>query len=160
MGDTNLWVAVAFVAFLLILFKLGAHRAISGGLDRRAERIRTELDEARQLREEAHKLLAEYQRKRREAEEEATAIVSAARSEAERLAVEAKAKAEDYVARRTKAAEMKIAQAEAQAVAEVRAAAADAAIAAAENILGNTVKGKTSEALIDAGLKEAKARLN
>src|SRR5690606_40787642 len=66
LGDTNLWIAVAFVAFLLILFKLGAHRAISGGLDRRAERIRTELDEARQLREEAHKLLVEYQRKRSE----------------------------------------------------------------------------------------------
>ena len=121
---------------------------IIDALDGRAARIKAELDEARRLRDEAQALLAEYQRKRGEAEQEAEAIVAGARDEAERLAAEAKTKVEEFVARRTKMAETKIAQAEAQAVADVRAAAADAAVAAAEKILSETVKGKVADDLI------------
>lgn len=160
MGTPELWVAVAFVIFIALLLFLGVHTKIIALLDARAQRISAELDEARRLREEAHKILAEYQRKRREAEEEAEAIVSAAKSEAIRLADEAKAKAEEYVARRTKSAEEKIAQAEAQAVSEVREAAADAAVAAAGNIFAGKVKGQTASDLLDMGIREVKAKLN
>ena len=104
-------------------------------------RIKAELDEARRLREEAAGIVAQYQKKRHEAEAEAEAIIAGARAEAERVAAEAKAKMEEFVARRTKMAETKIAQAEAQALADVRAAAADAAVAAAEKILSETAKG-------------------
>ena len=102
------------------------------GIDQRQARIKAELEEARRLREEAQALLAEYQRKRHEADREADAIIATANAEAERLAAEGKAKLEDFVARRTKMAETKIAQAEAQALADVRSSAADAAVAAAE----------------------------
>ena len=97
-------------------------------LDHRAERIKAELDDARRLKDEAAKLLAEYKTKRTSAEREAEEIIANAKAEAERIAVEAKAKMEDFVARRTKTAESKIALAEAQALADVRSAAANAAV--------------------------------
>src|ERR1700681_1236363 len=98
--DAEFWVAVAFVIFFALLVKLGAHRVILGALDDRAARIKAELDEAKRFRDEAQALLAEYQRKRGEADREADAIVVAARAEAERLAAEAKTKVEEFVARR------------------------------------------------------------
>jgi F-type H+-transporting ATPase subunit b len=159
-AEAEFWVVVAFVIFVGVLIKVGAHRMIIGGLDGRAARIKGELDEAKRVRDEAQALLAEYQRKRGEADREAEAIVSAARDEAERLAAEAKTKVEEFVARRTKMAETKIAQAEAQAVADVRSAAADAAVAAAEKILSETAKGKVGDDLIAQGIRDLKAKLN
>jgi F-type H+-transporting ATPase subunit b len=158
--DAEFFVAVAFVLFILALIKLGAHRVLLGALDDRSARIKAELDEARRVREEAQALLADYQRRRGEADREADAIVVAAKAEAERLAAEGKAKVEDFVARRTKMAEAKIAQAEAQAVADVRAAAADAAVAAAEKILSDTARGKVADDLITLGIRDLKAKLN
>ena len=160
LADAEFWVAVAFVIFLGVLVKVGAHRLIIGALDDRGARIKAELDEARRVRDEAQALLAEYKRRRAEADREAEAIVVAAKAEAERLAAEAKAKVEDFVTRRTKMAEAKIAQAEAQALADVRAAAADAAVAAAELILSETAKGKVADDLIARGIRDVKAKLN
>jgi F-type H+-transporting ATPase subunit b len=158
--EPETWVAVAFVIFIGVLVYVGAHKKITDALDHRAARIKAELDEARRLRDEAQKLLAEYQRKQREAEQEAEAIVADARAEAERVAAEARAKMEEFVARRTKLAEAKIGQAEAQALADVRAAAADAAVAAAENILRHTATGKVADDLIAKGIADVKAKLN
>ena len=129
--EAEFWVALGFFAFLGLLAYVGVHRMIVKALDDRAGRIKAELDEARKLKDDAAQLLADYQRKRGEAENEAQEIIAGARAEAERLAVEAKAKIEEFVARRTKMAEVKIAQAEAQAEADVRSAAAEAAVAAA-----------------------------
>ena len=160
LSDAEFWVAVAFVIFIAVLVKLGAPRVIIQALDDRQARIKAELDEARRVREEAQSLLADYQSKRQEADREAEAIVAAARSEAERVAAEAKTKVEDFVARRTRMAETKIAQAEAQAVADVRSAAADAAVAAAEKILTDATKGKVGDDLLAKGIQDIKAKLN
>jgi F-type H+-transporting ATPase subunit b len=160
LAEAEFWVAVAFVIFLAVLARLGVHRMLVDALDSRAASIKAELDEARRVRDEAQALLAEYQRKRGEADREAEAIVTAARTEAERVAAEAKTKVEEFVARRTKMAETKIAQAEAQAVADVRSAAADAAVAAAEKILSATAKGKVGDDLIAQGIRDLKAKLN
>ncbi len=160
MFEAEFWVAVAFLLFVLILFYVGAHKKILEALDQRSAKIRADLDEAARLRDEAGKLLAEYKRKQGEAEREAQAIVAEAKAEAERVAAEAKTKVEDFVARRTKMAEAKIGQAEAQALADVRAAAADAAVAAAEKILTVAAKGKVAEDLIARGIEDVKAKLN
>jgi F-type H+-transporting ATPase subunit b len=159
-AEAEFWVAVAFVLFIGVLIRFGVHRLIVDALDTRAVRIKNELDEAKRVREEAQALLAEYQRKRGEADREAEAIVSAASAEAERLAADAKAKVEEFVARRTQMAESKIAQAEAQALADVRSAAADAAVAAAEKILSETAKGKVGDDLIAQGIRDLRAKLN
>jgi F-type H+-transporting ATPase subunit b len=154
------WVAVSFVIFVGVLLYVGAHRKLLEALDHRSARIKAELDEARRLRDEAAALLAAYQQKQREAEREAEAIIADANAEAERVASEARSKMEEFVARRTKLAEAKIGQAETQALADVRAAAADAAISAAEAILRDTAKGKIADDLIAQGIADVKAKLN
>src|ERR1700758_816323 len=118
--EAETWVAIAFVVFLGLLAYIGVHRQLTKALDDRAARIKAELDEARKLRDDAAKLLADYQRKRQEAETEAQGIIAGAKAEAERMAADAKVKVEEFVTRRTQLAETKIAQAEAQAVADVR----------------------------------------
>ncbi|MEA2938019.1 MAG: F-type H+-transporting ATPase subunit b [Alphaproteobacteria bacterium] len=160
MFGAEFWVAVAFVIFIGVLIYFRVHKLMVDGLDQRTARIKAELDEARRLKDEARALLAEYQRRQRQAEAEAGAIIAGARAEADRLAIEANAKIEELLARRTKMAETKIAQAEAQAVADVRAAAADAAIAAAETILTRTVKGKVADELIHKGVEDLASKLN
>jgi len=160
MHETENWVAIGFLCFLGLLAYLGAHRKVIEALDLRRARIKSELDEARRLREEAQALLAEFERKGREAETEAAAIIASAKAEAERLAAEAKARMEDFVARRTKMAEAKIVQAEAQALADVRSAAADAAIAAAEKILSTAAKGKVAEDLLTQGIEDVSKKFN
>ena len=156
----EIWVAIGFLIFLGILVYVGVPGIITKALDDRAKRVQAELDEARRLKDEAQKLLAEYQGKQKKAEAEAASIIEGAKAEAERIAADAKVKMEEFVARRTKMAETKIAQAEAQAVADVRAAAADAAVAAAEKILTDTVKGKVADDLIARGIGDVKAKLN
>ena len=158
--NAEFWVAVAFVLFVALAIYMGVHRTIIGALDQRSARIKAELDEAVRLKDEAQKLVAEYQRRHQEAEREAEAIIASARTEAERVAVEAKTKMEDFIVRRTKMAETKIAQAEAQAVADVRAAAAEAATGAAERILTQTAKGSIAEELIQRGLADVRNKLN
>lgn len=158
--EAETWVALAFVVFVAGLGYIGVHKIIGKSLDDRAARIKADIDEARKLRDEAAGLLADYQRKRKEAEGEAQQIVAGAKAEAERMAAEAKAKIEEFVARRTKMAETKIAQAEAQATADVRSAAADAAIAAAEKILSAETKGKLAGELIAKGIDDVRKKLN
>lgn len=158
--DAEFWVAVSFVIFVGLLVYVGVHKKIIGALDHRRDRIKAELDEARRLREEAQTLLAHYQQKQKEAEGEAQAILTNAKADAERMAEEAEAKMNEFVARRTKMAEAKIAQAEVQALADVRAAAADAAVSAAERILKDTAKGKLAEDLLASGIEEVKNKLN
>ena len=160
LANPETWVAVAFVIFVGLLGYLGVHRQLTKALDNRAGRIKSELDEARRLKEEAITLLKEYQRKREAAEGEAQSIVTEARAEADRLAAEAKVKAEEFVTRRTKMAEQKIAQAEAQAVADVRSAAAEAAVAAAEKILTQQAKGDVAAQLIAKGVEDVRKKLN
>ena len=158
--EAEFWVAIGFLVFLGLMGWVGVHRTIGKSLDDRAARIKAELDEARRLRDEAAALLADYQRKRQEAEGEAQEIVAGAKAEAERLAIETKARIEEFVARRTKMAETKIAQAEAQATADVRAAAADAAVAAAATILRQEAKGELAGRLIARGIEDVGKKLN
>lgn len=160
MFDAEFWVAVSFFIFLGVLGYVGVHKKIASALDHRRDRIKAELDEARRLREEAQSLLAHYHQKQKDAEGEAAAILTNAKADAERMAQEAEAKMTEFVARRTKMAENKIAQAEAQALADVRAAAADAAVTAAERILKDTAKGKVAEDLLARGIEDVKNKLN
>jgi F-type H+-transporting ATPase subunit b len=160
MFDAEFWVAASFFIFLGVLGYVGVHKKIAEALDHRRDRIKAELDEARRLREEAQSLLTHYQQKQQEAEGEAALIITNAKADAERMAIEAEAKMNEFVARRTKMAETKIAQAEAQALADVRAAAADAAVGAAEQILKEATKGKVAENLLASGIQDVKNKLN
>jgi F-type H+-transporting ATPase subunit b len=158
--EPEFWVAVAFVILMVVFGYVGVHRTVLKALDNRADRIKAELDEARRLKDEAAKVLAEYKARQARADGEAQEIIASAKAEAERIAVEAKAKLEDFVARRTKTAESKIALAEAQALADVRSAAANAAVSAASSILSQSVKGSLADDLLAKGIAEVRAKLN
>jgi F-type H+-transporting ATPase subunit b len=158
--DATFWALIGLIIFLGILAYVKVPAMMAGALDKRADQIRNELEEAKKLREEAQQLLAEYQRKRKEAETEAAGILSAAEKEAALLREDAKAKTEEYVSRRTAVAEQKIRQAETDAINEVRASAVDLAIVAAEKLISSKVDSKASGELFKASLGELKTRLN
>ncbi|MEX6505666.1 F0F1 ATP synthase subunit B [Jiella sp. M17.18] len=158
--DNTFWAFIALVIFLGLIWYLKVPSKMGKSLDSRAERIRTEIEEARELKEEAKQQLAEYQRRRREAEQEAKDIVAAAKREAELMLDEARRKNEDYVARRTAMAESKIGQAEQDAVAEVRASAVNLAVAASARIIAERNSGGASGQFIDQSIGEVRKRLN
>ena len=154
------WVLVSFLAFIGLLIKMKVPAQITKGLDDRADAIRKELDEARRLRQEAQDLLAEYQQKQRQAEQEAKAIIEQAQREAEAMKVESARTLKEQLERRSRLAEEKIARAEAQAVAEVRSAAVELAVAASERVLRERVPGDVGNGLVDQAIRDLKGRLN
>ena len=154
--DASFFVAVGFVLFVLMLGYFGVHTMLAKTLDDRAALIADELSEASRLRNEAEAVLASYQRKAAEAQSEADAILTSAREEAEALAAETAKRMSEFVARRTQQAEAKIAIAESQAMNEVRAAAADAAVKAAETILRAQMQDGASADMLTAGIKDVR----
>lgn len=157
--DNSFWAFIGLVLFFVLVAYLKAPAKLSQTLDHRAQRIRNELAEAQALKEESKRQLAEYQRRRREAETEARDIVAAARREAEGLVDDARRKSEDYVARRTQIAEQKISQAEADAIAEVRSAAVDIAVNAATRLISERGAGG-DEQLLNQSIADVRRRLN
>jgi F-type H+-transporting ATPase subunit b len=158
--DPATWVAVAFILFIALGVYLKVPAMLAKMLDERADKISKELAEARKLREEAQALLAEYQKKRVEAEKDAANIVAQAKVEAEAYGVETRKKLAETIERRTKQAAQKIAQAEAAAIKEVRTTATEAAIAAASKLVGEAVQGAKGGKLIDESIAAVKSRLN
>ncbi len=158
--DATFFALVGLILFFVLLAYLKVPGMLAKSLDERAENIRNELAEAKRLREEAQQLLAEYQRKRKEAEADAAQIVAAAEREAAMLTEEAKQKTEEFVARRNALSEQKIRQAEADAIAAVRSAAVDLAIAAAEKVIASKADVGTQETLFKDSLGKVQSRLN
>ncbi|WP_115671500.1 F0F1 ATP synthase subunit B [Ciceribacter selenitireducens] len=158
--DATFFAFVGLVLFLALVVYLKVPGMMAKSLDARADKIRDELAEAKRLREEAQHVLAEYQRKRKEAEAEAASIVAAAEREAAMLTAEAKQKTEEFVARRNALSEQKIKQAETEAVNAVRSAAVDLAIAAAEAVLAKKTDAAVQDNLFKGAVGEVKARLN
>ncbi|WP_333822050.1 F0F1 ATP synthase subunit B family protein [Pinisolibacter sp.] len=156
----TLWAFVALLIFFGVIAYLGVPGKITAALDGKVAAIESELSEAKRLREEAASLLAAYKQKAADAELEAQSIVAEAKQLADIATAEANKALDELIARRTKAAEAKIAQAEAQAVAEVRSRAADVAVAAAEKLLATRVAGKTGADLVAKGIAEVAAKLN
>ncbi len=157
--DATFWATAALVVFLGVAVYLKVPGLIAKALDSRIKQIETELGEAERLRAEAKALLEDYQRRREDAEKEAEGIVAAAREEAFRLTAEAGTALETLIARRTRAVEDKIAQAEAQAVAEVRARSADLAVEAARVLLQKQMTTQ-GDALVDRAIKDVGAKLS
>jgi F-type H+-transporting ATPase subunit b len=157
--DPEFWILVAFVVVIVLLWK-PAGRALTKALDDRAEKIRLDLDRAAKLRTDAQALLAEYQQKQRDALKDAEAILAQAKADAERLSAQAAADLEASLKRREQMALQRIAQAEQQALGEVRAAAVDIAIAATGKLLSEKLDAAKQDALVDGAIKELQGKLN
>lgn len=158
-ADPTFWVGLAFIVVVLGTFKKAAG-AMTSGLDARAAKIRAQIEEARKLREDAQALLAEYQRKQRDAMAEAEKIIAAAKTEAVRLKAQAEQDLEASLARRKQQALERIAQSEAMALAQVRTTAVDAALAAAEALIAKNLDASKRDALTDKAINDLQGRLN
>lgn len=158
--DSNIVVALSFFLFFALLAYLGVHKFVIGALDKRADGIRTELNEARQLREEAQELFAEFERKQKEVQGQAEDIVANAKAEAEAAAERAKADLATSIERRLKAADEQIALAESDAVKQVKNTAVSVAIAAASEVLTAKLGADQAEGLIDNAIKDVGAKLH
>ena len=156
--DPTLWVAVAFVIFVIAVFK-PIKGALIGGLDAKIEEIRREVEEAEKLREEAQSLLANYQRQQRQAIQDAENIVARAKEEAGRYRAEADEAMKEMVRRQEEQAREKIAQAEAAAIQEVKSMAVDLAMAASEKLLADKLVGDEGSRLIDKSISEIPQKL-
>jgi F-type H+-transporting ATPase subunit b len=160
LSNTNFIVLVAFIIFVGVLLRAKVPAILTGMLDKRAAQIKSDLDEARALREEAKTLLASYERKKKDVQEQADRIVANAREEAMSAAEEARAELKRSIARRLTAAEDRIASAEKAAVREVRERAVQVAIAAAGDILAKQSTSDSAAAAIDAAIAEVGKRLH
>ncbi len=158
-SDPTFWVALAFVLTVAYISR-PIWRAMSTSLDERADKIRTQIEEARKLREDAQALLAEYQRKQRDALSEAEAIVAQAKEDAARMKQQAEKDLEHSIERRKAQALDRIAQSEAQALASVRNTAVDVAVAAAEKLITDKMNADQQAALVDQSIKDLGSRLN
>lgn len=160
LANPELWVAIGFVAIIVIFAWQGVPRMIATMLDARAAAIKAELDEARRLREEAAQLLESYRVKAASAEQETASIVAEAKAEADRFAIESRKQLQAQLERRTQLAHEKIAQAEAQAMAEIRAVAADTAAVAAEKLIAARLDTNRAAALVAQSVKDVSDKLN
>lgn len=160
LNTPEFWVAASFVGFIGLILYFKVPGKVTEALDKRAADIKAELDQAKQLHEEARAILAEYERKQRDAEKEAQSIVKLAQEEAQALAAETRQNLQETLERRAKLAEDKIARAEEQALNEVRASAVSVAIAAAEQIIDKKMTPAASKKLVDDSIKSLKSKLN
>jgi len=159
-ADASFWVAVSFVLFILLLMYFRVPKMVTDALDARSAAIAAELDEAQRLREEAQALLANYQRKQRDAEKEAEEIVQRAEADAKRLAEETREILTQQMQRRMKQAEEKIAQAEAQALKEVQNLTTDIAIESAREVIAGNLDSRAQETIANDGIRDLRARLS
>ena len=160
LGTPEFWVAVSFLGFIALIAYYRVPQAMADALDKRADEIRRELEEARRLREEAQGILADYERKQRDAEKEAQEIIDLAKRESEVMAAETRKAVQESLERRSKMAEAKIARAEEQAVEEVRKLAVDVAVGAAQTIIEKKMTPTAATKLIDQNIQDLKGTLN
>ena len=158
-GGATFWVLIAFVIFVAFMV-WKARGAVTGALDARAEAIRSEIEEAQRLREEAQSLLADYQRKQRDALQEAEGMLRVAEEEAARLRARAEEDLAAALKRREQQALDRIAQAEAAAQAEVRNTAIDLAVSATRKLLEDRLDEKKAASLVDRAIDELPGKLH
>jgi F-type H+-transporting ATPase subunit b len=160
LSESDFWEWVGLLAVIAIFLWKGAPAFIASALDRRAEGISQELDSVKRLREEAETVLINYRERTRGAESETAAILNETRAETERFSAEARAQIQAQIERRARQAQERIAQAEANAMAEIRALAADAATAATEILIAARLGEQKATALIAESITDLPARLN
>ncbi|GLQ35243.1 ATP synthase subunit b 1 [Amylibacter marinus] len=160
LNNTDFVVLISFLLFIALLVYLKVPGKLGGMLDERATGIQNDLDEARSLREEAQSILAEYERKQKEVQEQADKIVASAKDEAKAAAAQAKVDLKSSIARRLQAAEDQIASAQASAIKEVKDSAVNVAILAAQDVIASNMKAKEAGDLINAAIDEVGEKLH
>lgn len=157
--DTHIWYAISFAIFAVIIWKYGKP-ALINYIDNRIEAIRTEIESAESLRTEAHELLAQYQRKHRDAVKEADEIIENAKKSAKEIKAKAHAEIDEVIARREKQLEERIARLESNAISEITTHTANLAIEATAGIIADKLDKKANQALVDASIDAVAQKLH
>ena len=157
--DTNFWYGVSFAMFVAVIWKYG-WPVLIGFLDKRIEEIRDEIDTAESLRTEAHELLAQYQRKHRDAVEEAEQIIKNAQVHADEIKAQAEEDIEEILARREKQLEERIARMQAKAIEEIQEHTANLAIEATAGIIADKLDKKANQSLVDESINTIGKKLH
>ncbi len=160
LGNTDFVVLLGFLTFVGVLIYMKIPGRLAGMLDARAIAIKSDLDEARALREEAKSILATYERRQKEVQEQADRIVASARDEALAAAAQAKVDLQASITRRMAAATEQIASAEAGAIRQVREQAVSVAIAVAGEVLAKQMSATAASASIDDAIDQVAARMH
>jgi F-type H+-transporting ATPase subunit b len=160
LANTDFVVLISFILFIAVLFYFKVPKMVSDMLDDRSSGIQSELDEARALREEAQTLLASYERKQKEVQDQSDRIIAHAKTDAQAAADQARADLAKSIERRLAAAEDLIASAQANAVKEVRDMAATIAVQAARDVIAKQMTAADGNALIDDAIKQVEAKLH
>jgi F-type H+-transporting ATPase subunit b len=158
--ETDFWEGLGLVIVIGLILYRRVPAMLAQMLDARAVAIQNELTQAKKLREEAEAVLVRYTERASHAQAEAQTILSQAKEEAERFQKESEAQLKALVERRARMAQDRIARAEAQAMAEIRAMAADAAVTASAQLIAARMDETRAGALIDAGIKDLGGKLN
>ncbi len=157
--STDIWVAVSFIVFLLVAFKLG-RKSVVDGLDSRINDVKNEIETAERLRVEAQELLAQYQRKQRDAEQEAGEIINRAQEQANRMAENSKTELQETMTRREEQLTVRLKRLEENAIAEIQSRAADLAVAATTEMIAQTLDEKSNATLNDQTISDLPKNLN
>lgn len=158
-NSTNIWVAISFFLFVIIAYKLG-RKSILNSLDSRIDDVKNEIETAERLRVEAQELLAQYQRKQRDAEKEASEIVNRAQTQAETMAKAAEVELNETMTRREAQLTMRLKRLEENAIAEIQSHAAELAVAATTEMITQTLDADTNNSLNDQTIASLTKNLN
>lgn len=157
--DSSFWVGVSFVLFIIVAYKLGA-KAIVGGLDNKIQEIKDEIENAERLRVEAQELLAQYQRKQRDAEKEASEIVANAKNQAKVMKKTMQTELDDLMTRREMQLSDRLKRLEDSAISKIKNEAATVAMAATTEMIIQAMDAKTQKSLMDDSIKTVSKQLN
>lgn len=156
--DTNVWVLISFLIFAGIFVRYAWH-IVLGKLDGRIAEIKRDIETAESLRVEAQELLAQYQRKQRDAAREAETIVAHARNTAMQIRAEAETSLKDAMARREEQMQERLKRMEEKAMNDIRAYAAELAVRATREIIASEMDEKTSATMVDQSIKAVSGKL-
>ena len=158
LGDSTIWLLISFIVFAVIVWRAG-RQAFINMLDKRIADIKQEIETAETLRVEAQELLAQYQRKHRDALKEAEGIIANAESHAEEIRKQAEADLKEIMARREKQLKERLERMEKTAAASIQRYAADLAIEATREIIAKQLDKKSNENLVDKAIKDVAANI-
>tara|TARA_B100000902_G_scaffold365845_1_gene387114 strand:+ start:674 stop:1213 length:540 start_codon:yes stop_codon:yes gene_type:complete len=160
MANTDFVVAIAFVIFVGVLVYFKVPRIIGNLLDKRADTIRNEIDEAHRLLEEAKTLLAKLEREHKENIEKAKNIINDAELTSKRVLEDSKSEIKDAVARKLQMAERQIQTNEKEVIKSIKDDLIEAAFKEAQEQIEKKVDSNLANLVVEESVEEIKARLS
>lgn len=157
--DASFWVALSIVIFAVLAWR-AVRKMYIQATGKYADEVSRQLREARELKEQAEALLAQYKQKQQDGMKEAQQIAANAKSDAETLRGHAMDELKTLLRSREQQAMDKIDRAEAEIIKELRVKTADMAIEATQSILKEVLDSQRNAMLVDQAIREMPKQLH